>query len=565
MDSGTTTPSTTEKPGGHSIDNNGDSPGTIDDRQTLHEISDFIGKSAAQVAHLDKMLEHFTPNKTHPKQQVILTPEPESVRETEKNDSMLALFESMQLMQAQMQALIQENSDLKRAAQQKHNDTHTDTHTDADTYTNTNTNTNTHINTNTDTHTYANTHTIKLPSTPPQRPAVMQSVTPQHIPAHRMPEIPKILSASDDAIFIQLENLNAVKNADPQQAVDTQMRSTCDYFSLYEEFKKQNRGGTFGIDFSQSGGPALHSVVDQFQNGLIQNNHPNPFSKTIITLRHFISCNNKGTRMVTLETIDEYVATHHEDVQGLMENITAGAPRNTSLTPPSTLSGTPGLQRLSSTHNLNYVECAQELLDMVIWRVAAAQSSVGTEPSARLAYERTRPGSTYMDTVSNLNDTYTDWCRAAGDRFCSTDKDRTNHLLRLMAELRRDTKLTDKYIRKLQSLHLTHTPLTYERAEGIIRKQALDLHEYEQQQRSFDPTYLLAAQAAQTVAMFCTQAPVLQPQVFPQYQALVDPAAPAAPPQLAPTAAAALAATSCEICGNTGSWGVPNRKKFWFF
>ena len=125
MDSGSNTPDTMEKPGvGHNTDGNGDSPTTVDDRQTLDRISNLIETSGAQVEQIEGWLDHFTPKKrAQLKQQVTLTPEPESVRELETNDGMLAIFKQMQLLQEQMQAVMRENAELKRTVQLQQTDT----------------------------------------------------------------------------------------------------------------------------------------------------------------------------------------------------------------------------------------------------------------------------------------------------------------------------------------------------------------------------------------------------------------------------------------------------------
>ena len=162
MDSGSNTPDTMEKPGvGHNTDGNGDSPTTVDDRQTLDRISNLIETSGAQVEQIEGWLDHFTPKKrAQLKQQVTLTPEPESVRELETHDGMLAVFKQMQLLQEQMQAVMRENAELKRTVQLQQTDTkHTDTKTDTDAkhfdteHNDTNTDT-----TLTLTHTKSNTH-----------------------------------------------------------------------------------------------------------------------------------------------------------------------------------------------------------------------------------------------------------------------------------------------------------------------------------------------------------------------------------------------------------------------
>ena len=501
------TPRSTEKPNGSLITTgSGASPESMEDRAVLNRISKMTESAATALDDLESMAEKVTPRKPillPPTQQITLTPEPPSVREQETNAGMAEILSALQALQGQL-AHLQAKSDeaerknavLEQALLLQTTDT---------------------IQTQTahKIQTQTSDKIQTLPHTPPHRPTTLTSVTPQRVQAIGLPTMPLILPRTDDAMLMQIENHNDLRQTDPQQVMDTYHRQTADYHSLYINFKEQNRGYTFGIDFGCHGGDALHSAVAQFREGLNLYNHPTDWTCIILTLRQFTRSCDRTTRMLTLETIDDYLNTEHEDVQQLSKNITTGAIHRQTAYQPTSFADTPGFARLSSSHNSNFAACGQDLLDMVVYKVAQAQSSILSEVQYRDKYRRTRPGRTYLDTVQTLHNNYDDWCRAAGNTECSTPRDRIDALIGLMQLARSDQKLTTRFFRKLDQLSLSHTTITYHRAEGILRAEAAALDKQELKQHEFDT--LLPVGVAEFIAGGIKQP---QPQQHPQQQQL---------------------------------------------
>ena len=139
------------------------------------------------------------------------------------------------------------------------------------------------------------------------------------------------------------ENANPLKLADPDQHVDTSIRHTTDFGTLFRHFKSNDAEEAFAAFDKDKllSGDALRAAGAKFQDALKHFDDPKLITKALMGIRLVSMSGNLPWQQTASEVIQSYVQTAHEDVQAFADHCKIRG------TPPgskriSSITGTPG-------------------------------------------------------------------------------------------------------------------------------------------------------------------------------------------------------------------------------
>ena len=198
---------------------------------------------------------------------------------------------------------------------------------------------------------------------------------------------------------------------------------------------------------------------------------PTQHTRLMIFMRALIFSSDTTTQSATANMLKVYLATRNTELPALQEYVArhGSPPHITGIEEVVTISGSPGMTRLSAVDNPKYFElCLRNMFDMIVEcnsRICVAGLDT---TAAAAAYMSTKAGNCFAETRTVEERAWAQLCRVHGNAQPKTDYDRIEFMLSLCAAYQGHTKTKRTLLKTLHKKGTTITNVPFSVALPII-------------------------------------------------------------------------------------------------